>query len=77
MVGVFQEHSKGFFKDGREFEIVDFRNFAFSDTGEIHSGLMGVLITDKSLCPEPIYGVYCVSDIAKMIDYEKFNRKGN
>ena len=31
MVGVFREHSKGFFKDGREFEIVDFRNFAFSD----------------------------------------------
>ena len=75
MVGIFREHSKGFFKDGREFEIVDFRKFAFSDTGEIHSGLMGVLITDKSVCPDPIYGVYCVSDIAKMIDYEKFNRK--
>lgn len=75
MVGIFKEHSKGFFKDGREFEIIDFRNFAFSDIGEIHSGTMGVLITDKSVCPEPVYGVYCVSDIAKMIDYEKYNRE--
>lgn len=32
MVGIFKEHSKGFLKDGREFEIVDFRDFVFSDT---------------------------------------------
>ncbi len=68
MVGIFSEHSKGVLKDGRKFEIVDFRNFAFADDGNIHSGLIGVLIDD-------IYGVYCVSDIAKMIDYEKYNRQ--
>ena len=66
MVGIIKEHSKGFFKDGREFEIIDFKNFAFSDDETIHSGTVGVVIDDN-------YGTYCVSDIAKMIDYEKYN----
>lgn len=66
MVGIIKEHSKGFFKDGRKFEIIDFKNFAFSDDGTIHSGTVGVAI-------DGVYDTYCVSDIAKMIDYEKYN----
>ena len=67
MVAIIQEHWKGKLKDGREFEIIDFQKFAFSDDGTIHSGTVGVVIDDN-------YGTYCVSDIAKMIDYEKYNR---
>ncbi|MDD6071433.1 MAG: hypothetical protein PUC12_11590 [Clostridiales bacterium] len=67
MVGIIKEHSRGFLKDGRAFEIIDFKKFAFSDDGTIHSGVVGVLI-------DGIYGIYCVSDIAKNIDYEKYNQ---
>ena len=73
MVGIFCEHSKGVLKDGRKFEIIDFRNFAFSDDGNIQDGLIGVLITDETLGNDGIYGVYCVSDFAKMIDYESLS----
>ena len=45
-----------------------FQNFAFSDDGTIHSGTVGVVIDGN-------YGTYCVSDIAKRIDYEKYNHK--
>lgn len=47
MVGIFREKSKGKLKDGRYFKIIDFRNFALSDNGEIHSGVMGVKISEK------------------------------
>lgn len=64
MVAILKEHSKGLLKDGREFEIIDFRLFAFSDDGTIHSGVVGAVIDGK-------YGTYPVSSIAKKIDYEK------
>ena len=66
MVAVLQESSKGFLKDGREFEIINFQQFAFSDDGTIHSGTVGVVIDGK-------YGSYPVSVIAENIDYEKIN----
>ena len=64
MVAVLKEHSKGLLKDGREFEIIDFQKFAFSDDGTIHSGTVGVVIDGK-------YGTYTVSSLAENIDYEK------
>ena len=64
MVAILKEHSKGVLKDGREFEIIDFQKFAFSDDGSIHSGTIGVVIDGK-------YGSYPVSVIAENIDYEK------
>ena len=66
MVAVLQENSKGFLKDGREFEIINFQKFAFSDDGTIHSGTVGVVIDGK-------YGSYPVSVITENIDYEKLN----
>lgn len=64
MVAVLKEHSKGVLKDGREFEVIDFQQFAFSDDGTIHSGLVGVVIDGK-------YATYLVSSLAENIDYEK------
>lgn len=63
MVANIKEHSKGKLKDGREFEIIDFQKFAFSDDGTIHSGVIGVVIDGK-------YSTYSVSVIAENIDYK-------
>lgn len=62
MTSNIKEHSKGLLKDGKEFEIIDFKTFAFSDDGTIHSGVIGVVIDGK-------YGTYPVSVIAENIDY--------
>ena len=72
MTGIFYENSKGILKDGRKFEIVDFKNFTFSDDGSIQDGLIGVIIIDETLNNDGIYDVYCVSDFAKMVDFEKY-----
>lgn len=68
MTTTIQEHSKGLLKDGREFEIIDFQKFSFSDDGTIHSGIVGVVLDGK-------YDIYPVSVIAENIDYEKFNNQ--
>ena len=70
MVAIIQEHSKGKLKDGREFEIIDFQKFAFSDDGTIHSGTLGVVIDGK-------HGTYPVSVIAENIDYKLLERINN
>ena len=70
MVAIIQEHSKGKLRDGREFEIIDFQKFAFSDDGTIHSGTLGVVIDGK-------YDTYPVSVIAENIDYELFQKLNN
>lgn len=70
MIAILQEHSKGVLKDGREFEIIDFQKFAFSDDGTIHSGTIGVVIDGK-------YDVYPVSVIAENIDYELSQKLNN
>lgn len=63
MVANIKAHSKGKLKDGREFEIIDFQKFAFSDDGTIHSGVIGAVVDGK-------YGTYPASVIAENIDYE-------
>ena len=68
MTGVVKEHLKGLFKDGRRFEITDFRDFKLSDDGTIQDGTVGVIING-------LYGVYKVSEIAKLINYESYNNK--
>lgn len=70
MVAIIKEHSKGFLKDGREFEIIDFQGFAFSDDGTIHSGTVGVVVDGK-------YNIYPVSVIAENIDYVSFQKINN
>ena len=70
MVAIINEHSKGLFKDGREFEIIDFKNFAFSDDGTIHSGTVGVVVNGE-------YGIYPVSVVAENIDYVSFQKLNN
>jgi hypothetical protein len=62
MTANIKSHSKGKLKDGREFEIIDFQKFVFSDDGTIHSGVIGVVIDGK-------YGTYPISVIAENIDY--------
>ena len=53
--------TSGKLKDGRDFEIIDFRTFAVADDGSIHSGVAGVVVDRK-------YGIY-MSTLAKCIDY--------
>ena len=76
MTGVFKKNSKGKLKNGKYFKIIDFRNFTFSDSGEIHSGVIDVIISEnEDGLDKGIYDTYCVSDIAKMIDYDHYNSK--
>ena len=62
-----KEHSQGFLKDGRQFEIIDFKKLAIADDGTIHSGTVGVVIEGK-------YISTCISMLAENIDYEKYNK---
>lgn len=63
---VIKEHDKGFLKDGRVFEIIDFKNLYIADDGSIHSGSVGVVIDGK-------YISTAISMLAENIDYKKFN----
>lgn len=65
---IIKEHSTGFLKDGRRFEIIDFKNLAVANDGSIHSGVVGVVIDDK-------YIETCISMLAENIDYGHYNRQ--
>lgn len=54
--------TSGKLKSGKDFEIINFKKFAVSDNGSIHSGVIGVVVDGK-------YGVYPISAIAENIDY--------
>ena len=54
--------TSGKLKDGKDFEIIDFKKFAVADNGSIHSGVVGVVVDGE-------YGVYPMSTIAENIDY--------
>lgn len=60
---VIREHSQGLLKDGRRFEIIDFRKLAIGDDGIIHDGLVGIIIDNK-------YITCNITNLAKNIDYE-------
>lgn len=64
---IIKEHSQGLLKDGRKFEIIDFKNLAVAEDGSIHSGLVGVVIDER-------YALYPISVIAENIDYENYNK---
>lgn len=55
--------TNGKLKDGKSFEIIDFKKFAVAEDGSIHSGVIGVVVDGE-------YGIYPMSIIAENIDYE-------
>ena len=65
---IIKEHSKGLLKDGRQFEVIDFKNLAITEDGTIHSGSVGIVIEGK-------YISTAVSMLAENIDYENYNRR--
>lgn len=68
MSAILTEHSQGLLKDGRRFEIIDFKNLVVAEDGSIHSGLVGVVIDDR-------YFPTSLSMLAENIDYENYNRQ--
>ena len=61
--GIINVGASGKLKNGKSFEIIDFKKFAVAEDGSIHSGVAGVVVDEK-------YGVYPISVIAENIDYE-------
>lgn len=55
--------TSGKLKNGKRFEIIDFKKFAVAEDGSIHSGVAGVVVDGE-------YGIYPMSVIAENIDYE-------
>ena len=66
--GVIKVGSQGLLKDGRSFEVIDFKAFAVADDGSIHSGSVGVVIDGK-------YISTAISMLAENIDYGHYNRR--
>lgn len=44
---VIEVNSKGYLKDGRSFEIINFEKIAIANDGSIHSGLVNLYIDGK------------------------------
>lgn len=66
---IFKPHVRGFFKDGKAFEIIDFRNLVLSETGEILDGKIGVLISENnSFGNGGRYSIYPISVLAEETD---------
>ena len=44
---ILKVNSKGYLKDGRKFEIINFEKVTVANDGSIHSGIVNLYINDK------------------------------